>query len=161
MFCYACGEYEALYARLFSIKTRDMSNKGHIVHKSNKKTVKHKYRRKKNDNPKKRGPSKTNERLTRPHSSSVSKFATHARLPNNNENQKKLRRLLRTKHHIPTTRNTRKERPRNQRMEHENRKTTKNLQTHNQRTDDSELHRKLVKPVVPENRNKRCTSNEH
>ena len=47
MFCYAYGAYEALYARLFSIKTRDMSNKGHIVYKSNKKTVKHKYRSKK------------------------------------------------------------------------------------------------------------------
>ena len=152
MLLYALCEYECLYVGLFYIETYDMSHSGHIVYESNTKTE-----GKKMANPQK----EVHERLTRPHSPSVSKFATHARLPNNNENQKKLRRLLRTKHHIPTTRNTRKERPRNQRMEHENRKTKKNLQTHNQRTDDSELHRKLVKPVVPENRNKQCTSNEH
>ena len=46
MLLYACCEYERLYLRLFSITTRDMSNSGHIVHKSNKKTVKHKYKRK-------------------------------------------------------------------------------------------------------------------
>jgi hypothetical protein len=151
MFCYACGAYEALYACLFSIKTRDMSNKGHIVHKSNKKTVKHKYRRKKNGKPQKRGPSKTNERLTRPHSSTVSQFATHARLPDNHEDPQKLRRLLRTQHHLPAARNAGKERLCKQRMEHENRKTTESLQTHNRRKQPAELHRKLTELHMQKN----------
>jgi len=47
MLFYACGEHEHLYLRLASIETYDMSHSGHIVHKSNRKTVKHKYRREK------------------------------------------------------------------------------------------------------------------
>jgi hypothetical protein len=117
MLFYAYGEYERLYACLSSIKTRDMSNNGHIVYKSNRKTVKHKYRRKKNGKPPKRGSSQINERLTRPHSLTVSKLATNAWLPNNNENPQILRRLLRPKHHLPATRNPRKKRLRQQRMD--------------------------------------------
>jgi DNA-binding PadR family transcriptional regulator len=39
--------YESLYCRLFSITTCDMSKKIHIVHTSNRKTVRHKYKRRK------------------------------------------------------------------------------------------------------------------
>jgi hypothetical protein len=72
MLVYACGEYEGLYLRLFSIKTCDMSDSGHIVHKSNRKTVQHKYRREKIDKLPKRGPSQINERPTRPYRITVS-----------------------------------------------------------------------------------------
>ena len=105
MLLYACCEHEHLYLRLVSIETYDMSHSGHIVHKSNRKTVKHKYRREKNGKPPERGPSQINERLTRPHSPTISKFAAHARLPSHNQNTQNLRRLLRPKHHLPATGN--------------------------------------------------------
>jgi len=108
----------------------------------------------------KRSSSQTDKRLTRAYCSTVFEQSTNARLSNNNEDPQKLWRLLRTKHHLPTARHARKERLRQQRMEHENRKTKKNLQTHNQRTNNSKLHRKLVEPAVPENRNKQYTSDE-
>ena len=58
MLLYACGEHEHLYLRLVFIETYDMSHSGHIVYKSNRKTVKHKYRRnKKWQTPKKRSKS--------------------------------------------------------------------------------------------------------
>jgi len=116
------------------------------------------HRKSKNAKLSKRNPNQTNQRTTRPHSPTTPRFSAHARLPDNHENPQKLRHLLRTKHNLPATGNTGKERPLNQRMEHENRKTTKNLQTHDQRTNNSKLHRKLVESVVPENRNKQYTS---
>ena len=71
------------------------------------------------------------------HSPPVPKRTTNARIPNNNKNTQKLRRLLRTINHIPTTRHTRKKRLRQQPMEHEQRKTKKNLQPNNRRTNDA------------------------
>jgi DNA-binding PadR family transcriptional regulator len=47
MFGYASDMYEALYQRLVYFNTQDMSEKGHIVYKQNRKTVRHKYRRNK------------------------------------------------------------------------------------------------------------------
>ena len=122
-----------------------MSNSVHIVDKSNKRTVQHKNRkREENAKPTKRSPNQTNERPTRPHSPPVPKRTTNARLPNNHKNTQKLRRLLRTINHIPATRHTRKKRLRQQPMEHEQRKTKKNLQPNNRRTKPIELHRKLT-----------------
>jgi hypothetical protein len=108
----------------------------------------------------KRSSSQTGKRLTRPYRLTVPKHTTNARLPNNHKNTKKLRRLLRTKHHIPTTIHTRKERLRQQPMEHEQRKTKKNLQPNKRRTDNAELHRELAEPAMPENRDKQHTTNE-
>src|SRR3990170_434440 len=120
MLLYACVKYERLYWGLESIKTRDMSERRHIVHTYNKLTVQHKYRRK-NENGQlpKRGPNQTNERSTRPHSPTVPEHPTNARVPSDNENPQILRRLLRPKHNLPSPRHTRKERLRQQRMEHE------------------------------------------
>ena len=47
MFCYVLVKHERLYCGLVSIKKRDMSKSGHIVHRNNRTTVKHIYRRKK------------------------------------------------------------------------------------------------------------------
>jgi hypothetical protein len=157
MLFYACGTYEHLYLRLVFIETYDMSYSGHIVYKSNRKTVKHKYRRNKNGKPTKRGPSQINERPPRPDYSSVSKLPAHARLPSHNQNTQNLRRLLRTKHHLPTTRHPRKERLRQQPMEHEQPTPQKSLPTHKRRTKHAKLHRKLTKPDLPENWGKRHT----
>jgi hypothetical protein len=128
-----------------------MSNNVHIVHKSNRKTVQHKHRRKKNGKPTKRSPSQINERLTRPHRSAVPKHTTNARIPNHNQNTQKLRSILRTINHIPTTSHTRKERLRQQPMEHEQRKTKKNLQPNNRRTKPAKLHRELTELHMQKN----------
>ena len=87
-----------------------MSNSGHIVHTSNKKTVQHNYRSEENGKRPKRGPNQINERPPRPHSSAIPKFATHARVPNNHQNPKIVRRLLRSKHYLPTPWNPGEER---------------------------------------------------
>lgn len=39
MFWYACGMYQALYHRVLILYIHDMSEGGHIVYKSNRKTV--------------------------------------------------------------------------------------------------------------------------
>ena len=68
MLIYVYGMYERLYRGLVSIKKCDMSENRHIVYKSNRKTVQHKYRRKtKNGKQPKRSPSQTDERSTRPY----------------------------------------------------------------------------------------------
>ena len=43
MFWYAWGMYQALYRRVLILCIQDMSEEGHIVHKSNRKTVGQKY----------------------------------------------------------------------------------------------------------------------
>ena len=43
MFWYASGMYEGLYRGLVILSTQDMSEKGNIVHKYNRKTVQQKY----------------------------------------------------------------------------------------------------------------------
>jgi hypothetical protein len=108
----------------------------------------------------KRSSSQTGKRLTRPHRSAVPKHTTNARIPNHNQNTQKLRSILRTINHIPTTSHTRKERLRQQPMEHEQRKTKKNLQPNNRRTNNAELHRKLTESAMSENRNQQRTTNE-
>ena len=149
-----------LYYCLSPITLYNMSNNVHIVHKSNRKTVQHKHRRKKNGKPTKRSPNQTNERLTRPHRPTVPKHTTNARIPNHNKNTQKLRRLLRTINHIPATRHPRKERLRQQPMEHEQRTPQKNLQPNNRRTDNAELHWELAESAMSENRNQQRTTNE-
>jgi len=139
-----------------------MSQNRHIVHASNKKTVQHKYRRK-NQNGKlpKRGTSQINERPTRPHSTTVPKHATNARIPSNNKNPQVLRRLLRPKHNLSTTERARKERFRQQRVEHEQRKTQKSVQTNKRRSKHTELHRRFTQLHMQKNKranNLRCNS---
>jgi len=162
MLFYACGEHERLYCCLACIKTRDMSNNRHIVHKSNKKTVQHKYRRKKeNGKQPKRSPSQINEGPTRPHSPTVPKHATNAWIPNNHKNPQILRRLLRPKHNLSSSRRPRKERLRPQRMEHVQRKAQKSVQINKRRPKPAELHRRLTQPHMQKNKriNKcRCDS---
>ena len=148
---YACRMYEPLYHSLCCIKTCETVLTTELLNiKMDDKNGQHT----------KRSSSQTCKRPTRPHSAPVPKHTTNARLPNNHKNTQKLRRLLRTKHHIPTTIHTRKERLRKQPMEHEQRKTQKSLQTNKRRTNNAELHRKLTEPAVPENRNKQCITDE-
>ena len=47
MFLYALVMYEALYRGIVYINTQDMSEKGHIVHTQNRRTVQQKYTRSK------------------------------------------------------------------------------------------------------------------
>jgi hypothetical protein len=135
-----------------------MSERGHIVHTYNRKTVQHKYTRKETKNVKshkltKRSINQTNERPTRPNNPTIPKHPAHARIPNNNQNPQKLRRILRTKHHIPTAKYTRKERLLRKRMEHEFRATEKSLQTNKQWTKHAKLHRRLPPYDMQENNN--------
>jgi len=63
-----------------------MSEKGHIVSLSNRKTVGHKYRREKNGKQLKRSSSQADEGTPRPNSTTVLEFDAHAWLPSNYKN---------------------------------------------------------------------------
>jgi hypothetical protein len=63
-----------------------MSRKGHIVSKSNRKTVGHKYRREKNGEQLKRSSSQTHEGTPRSDTTPVPKLATDAWLSSNHKN---------------------------------------------------------------------------
>jgi hypothetical protein len=128
-----------------------MSRNRHIVHESNKKTVQHKHRRKKNGKQPKRGPSQTNEGPIRSYSPAVSKHATNAWVPSNNKNPQIFRRLLRSKHNLSSPRRPRKERLRQQPMEHGQQKAQKSVQTNKRRPKPAELHRRLTQPHVQKN----------
>ena len=85
-----------------------MSDTGHIVHKQNRKTVQQKYRRitknVKNNQLTKRSFKQTNERLTRPHNTTIPKQPANAWLPSYNKNSQKLRRIFRPQHNLPLVR---------------------------------------------------------
>jgi hypothetical protein len=57
----------------------------------------------KNAKPTKTSTNQTNQRLTRPNSVAIPKNPAHARLPNNNQDKKKLWSILWSKHHLPLT----------------------------------------------------------
>ena len=139
-----------------------MSVTRHIVDKSNRKTVQHKYTRKqKNGKPTKRSPSQTNERPTRPNNPTIPKHPTNARIPNNNPNPQKLRHIFRTKHHISTTKHTRKEKLCQQRMEHERRTTKKSLQPNKQRKKRAKLHWAILTLNLQKNNNANKRRNDN
>ena len=104
-----------------------MSEKGHIVSVSNKKTVRHKYRREKNGKQLERSSSQTDERAPRPDSTTILELTAYARLSGNHKNSQNLWSILRTKHHLPATKRARKERIRKKRMEHEQRTPKKSV----------------------------------
>ena len=130
-----------------------MSEKGHIVSTSNKKTVRHKYRREKqNGKQLERSSSQTDEGAPRPDSATVPKLAAYAWLSGYYKNSQNLWSILRTKHDISTPKRARKEGIREERMEHEQRTPKESIQTHNRRTEPAELHRRFAELHMQKNR---------
>lgn len=80
--------------------------------------------------------------------------------PDNKENTQEHRRLPRTQHNLPVDSYTRKERSRNQQMEHEKQKDQEKFTNSQQKDKQSKLHWKLAEHAMPENRNKRHISDE-
>lgn len=119
MLVYALSTHEPLYGRLCSIESCDMSEKGHIVSKSNKKTVGQNYRREKNGEQLERSSGQADERSPRPRGVAVSKHTAYAWISDNLEDPQNIRRVLWTKHHLPAVRATGEEGIREERMEHE------------------------------------------
>ena len=161
MFYYVSIKHERLYRGLVSIKKRDMSKSGHIVHRNNRTTVKHIYRRKKRAKPTKRSSNKAHERTPRSCSPPTPKPAANARLPDNNQNPKILRSLLRPQHHIPTLRNPREEGPSHQHLEHGHRKTAKGIQLNKRGTKPVNLYRRITQPNLQENKHNRERRRHH
>jgi hypothetical protein len=123
-------------------------------------TQQHKEKNKQND-PKlpKRNPNKTNQRTTRHDNPPTPRPTTHARLPNHHKNPQNLRSILRTKHRIPTTRHPRKKRLPQKQLEHEHRKTKKNIPTHQRRPNNTQLHRRITKPNMQNNNHRQQNQN--
>src|SRR3972149_6504992 len=88
----------------------------------------------------KRGPSQINERPTRPHSTTLPKHATNARLPSNSKNPQILGRLLRPQHNLSTTERTPKERGHDQDLRRRHRDRRESLKHNPRRTKHTELH---------------------
>ena len=138
------------------LHNQDMSAEGHIVHTSNRKTVRQKYTitGEKNmikANTQKEITTKLTKGLLRHDHPTRPTNPTHARIPNNNKNKKRLRHILRPIHHIPTISNPRKERLCRIRLEHGQRTPKKNLQTNKRRTKHANLYRRIPKPHLQKN----------
>ncbi len=127
--------------RTYCIRAEQKNCSTQIQVKKNARNIKHTKRRIK----------QTHKRPIRPNNFPIPKLPTNARIPNNNKNPQKLRRLLRTQHHIPTIKFPREKRLRKKRMEHEQRKTQKNVQPDKQRTKHAKFYRRIAKPNMPKN----------
>ena len=128
------------YSRYVRIRTYCMyveqKNCSTKIHKPRKKNVQSKLT--------KRNLHQTNQRPTRPHNPPIPKHRTHARIPSNNQNPQNLRRILRTKHHIPSIGHTWEKRLRRQPLEHEFWTTKKSLQLNKRRPEHAKLYRRLT-----------------
>jgi hypothetical protein len=131
-----------------------------LRYSTRKGTVEQKEGMRKNGKRTKRCSGQTYKRVTRSYCAAIPAQPTHARLPNNNQNKKKLRRILRTQHHLSVTSQPRKKRLRKQPMEHEHRKTQKNLPTNKRRTKHAKLHRKHSELAAPKNGNELHATDE-
>jgi hypothetical protein len=137
-----------IYIVVYVVISRKICSKKDILYTRRTKI----QRKNKNGQPPKRSTNQTNQRTTRPHSSTTLKRSAYARLSNNHKNTQNLRSILRTKHSLPSPDLAGEKRPSGKQMEHGKRKTTKSLRTDKSRKKRFRLHRKLTQFDMPENR---------